>query len=103
MCVCVCVCMYVCMYVCVCECVDLIKTELDKTIVTRVDFDGFSSTETRCNKPDICIIDNENGRVFIVEIANPFDHFIDRCYQQKFEKYMPLCLAIQCFTQRRSQ
>ena len=30
----------------------------------------------------------------MVEIANSFDHFIDMCYQQKFEKYMPLCLVL---------
>ena len=67
--------MYVCTYVC-------------------MYFDGFNGTEIRCNKPDICVIDNVNGRAFIVEIANPFDHFVDMCYQQKFEKYMPLSLAL---------
>ena len=56
----------------------------------RVDFDGFNGTEIRCDKPaDICIIDNTNGIAFIVEIANPFDHLLDRCCQQKFEKCMP--------------
>ena len=44
------------------RCVDLIKTELDKTIVTdycqvfhdqRIDFDGFNGTELMCNKPDM--------------------------------------------------
>ena len=52
----------------------------------RVDFNGFNGTEIRFNKPDVCIIDNTNGRAFIVEVANPFDHFIEMCYQQKFEK-----------------
>ena len=50
------------------------------------------------NKPDICIIDDANGRAFIVKIANPFDYFIDMCYQQKFEKDMPLCLAFSGFS-----
>ena len=85
------------------RCVGLIKTELEKNITTEycqlfhdqhVDLDGFNGTEIRCNKPHVCIMDNANGRAFIVEIANPFYHFIDMCYQQTFEKYMPLCLAL---------
>ena len=27
-----------------------------------------------------------------MEVTNPFDLFIDMCYQQKFEKYMPCAL-----------
>ena len=42
----------------------------------RADVDGFNDTVIRCNEPDIglCIIDMANGKAFIVEVANPFDH-----------------------------
>ena len=60
----------------------------------RVDFGRFMGTETSCSKPDMCIINNANGKAFIAEVANPFDQSIYMCYQQKFEKCMPLCLVL---------
>lgn len=83
--------------------VQLILQELEKRIVTefctvlcdqRVQFDGFSSADIQFNRPDICVVDHRNSVAFIVEVANPYDHFLDICYKQKFDKYMPLCIAL---------
>ncbi len=46
-------------------------------------------------KPDIVVIDDANKKVFVIEISNPYDAFINVCYEGKFNKYMPLCLDIQ--------
>ena len=45
-------------------------------------------------KPDITVVDQDTGEVYLVEVAVPFDAFIDQCYQTKFDKYTPLCLEI---------
>lgn len=83
------------------RCVELVKRELMKSVVTEyclvfdnqtVNFDGFSS-DIR-SKPDLCIVDHRNSVAFIVEVSNPFDSFIEQCYQHKFDKYMPLCLSL---------
>ena len=47
----------------------------------------FLSQNTR---PDLVLIDREEQRATIVEIAVPFDAHIDICYKSKFEKYFPL-------------
>ena len=49
------------------------------------------------NKPDIFLVSHETKVAYIVEISHPFDAFIDKCYNSKFDKYFPLCLAIQDF------
>ena len=41
------------------------------------------------------LIDNEAFMCTIVEVAVPFDAFVNECYQHKFDKYMPLCLNVQ--------
>ena len=83
--------------------VGLVGDVLEKNIVTdycdvlcdqRVQFDGFTSVGIANNRPDITIIDHANSVAFIVEVAVPYDSFIDTCYQHKFDKYMPLCLAL---------
>ena len=83
--------------------VELVKDQLIKNIATefctvlqdqRVHFPGFSSANVVHNRPDITFIDHSNSSAFIVEVALPYDSFIDTCYQQKFNKYMPLCLAL---------
>ena len=35
-------------------------------------------------KPDLCVIDRKNSKAFIIAISNPFDTFIDDCYNHKF-------------------
>ena len=50
----------------------------------------------KLNKLDVCIIDNTNGRAFIVEVANPFDRFIEMCPQQKFENMHAFELGLKC-------
>ena len=42
------------------------------------------------NKPDLLIIDDHNKKVYVVEVSVPFDDFMDRCYQTKFDYYQPL-------------
>ena len=58
------------------------------------DAEAFRTTATR---PDITIINQSSREVFLVEIAVPFDAFIDVCYASKFDKYLPLCLEINAF------
>ena len=47
------------------------------------------------SRPDICIIDYANGKCSIVEVATPYDPFLNDCYDSKFQKYIPLCQRIQ--------
>jgi hypothetical protein len=83
------------------RCVHLVKKELEKTVITElcqlfenqpVRFEGFT-TDTS-SKPDMCLLDHRNSVAFIVEISNPFDSFIEQCFQHKFNKYMPLCFLL---------
>ena len=46
------------------------------------------------NRPDICVIDHESKTCMLVEVAIPFDVFLNDCYQSKFDKYLPLCQRI---------
>ena len=41
-------------------------------------------------KPDLLVCDRVAKRAFIVEVACPFDAFLDNCYNTKFDKYCPL-------------
>ena len=52
------------------------------------------SFETQARRPDIILIDKQNGTVKIVEVQVPFDAFLKLSYQTKFEKYVPLSLEI---------
>ena len=45
-------------------------------------------------RPDIVIINNSDKTAFIVEIATPFDAFLGRCYDEKFNKYFPLSVEL---------
>ena len=49
---------------------------------------------TRAVRPDLVIIDRTNSEVFLVEVAVPFDAFVDISFTSKFDKYMQLCLEI---------
>ena len=52
-----------------------------------------SSTDFNCvlhRKPDIFIYDRQTMKTFIVEISVPFDAFVDKCYNTKFNYYQPL-------------
>lgn len=46
------------------------------------------------NKPDICVIDHDRKICFLIEIAVPFDPFVNESYQAKFDTYLPLCQRI---------
>ena len=52
------------------------------------------ATRVDSSRPDLCLIDHGNSVAFIIEVANPYDPFIDQCYNIKFEKYMPLCIQL---------
>ena len=52
----------------------------------------FAGTEH--TRPDICVINHEARTCLIIEVAVPFDAFINECYQHKFNKYLPLCQKI---------
>ena len=51
------------------------------------DNEQFTHAHTR---PDIFAIDNVLKHVTIIEISIPFDAHLDRCYNEKFNKYYPL-------------
>ena len=53
--------------------------------------DNFTTTATR---PDIVIINKDEKTAFIIEISTPYDAFMDKCYNGKFNKYFPLSLEI---------
>ena len=53
--------------------------------------DSFVSRECR---PDIVMIDNENRKVFIIEVSVPFDAHMNLTYRHKFDKYIPLSLEV---------
>ena len=82
------------------RCVELVLQALAKFVLTefcqvfqnqRVSLDGrYLGT----SKPDLCVIDHCRSVAFVIEISNPFDAFIDTCYQHKFQKYIPLCLQL---------
>ena len=59
-----------------------------------VDSDAFASTASR---PDIAVIDYDSREALLVEVAVPFDAFIDLSYSAKFDKYLPLCMEIGSF------
>ena len=40
------------------------------------------------------VINDTEKTAFIVEIATPFDSFIGRCYDEKFNKYFPLTVEL---------
>ena len=49
----------------------------------------------------MCVINHEQRQCLIVEVAVPFDAFVNESYQAKFDKYLPLChrisdLGFQC-------
>ena len=45
-------------------------------------------------RPDIVVVNDIEKTAFIVEIATPFDSFIGRCYDEKFNKYFPLTVEL---------
>ena len=53
--------------------------------------DTFTTNHTR---PDICLINYEEKNVKLIEISVPFDAHLQKCYQSKFDKYLPLSLEI---------
>ncbi len=41
-------------------------------------------------KPDLVLVNHDTKSVFLVEISCPWDRFVDKCYDCKFDKYKPL-------------
>ncbi|XP_077984864.1 uncharacterized protein LOC144439452 [Glandiceps talaboti] len=72
-----------------------VSQSLEDTILTPhmfgADLESFTTTAIR---PDITIIDTTSHEVFLVEVSVPFDGHIDRCYTEKFDKYIPLSFEI---------
>jgi hypothetical protein len=54
--------------------------------------DVFALRHTR---PDVCLINHTDKTCLLAEIAVPFDSFLDTCYTNKFNRYIPLCQHIQ--------
>ena len=46
-------------------------------------------------RPDLCVINHSERSCLLIEVAVPFDPFLNDCYQNKFDKYLPLCQRIQ--------
>ena len=72
------------------------KEELYKTMATEYVqiFENETVGWSGDYKPDLCVIDHKNSKAFIIEISNPFDTFIEDCYNFKFHKYMQLCFNL---------
>jgi hypothetical protein len=69
---------------------------LNNKLVTPAIFNiNHFADNIQCNKPDIFLVNHNLKLAFIIEVSHPFDAFIDICYKSKFDKYFPLCLAIQ--------
>ena len=58
------------------------------------DINNFTRFITQHTRPDITLIDYELKEVKLIEFSVPFDGFIDICYNNKFNKYFPLCQEI---------
>ena len=43
----------------------------------------------------VCVIIKQRRTCKILEVADPFDPFVQTCYQTMFDKYLPLCQRIQ--------
>lgn len=67
--------------------------EYDHT--TAADIDSNKSTvPVNCAvtplKPDICVLLNENKKLYIIELSVPFEHNITKAHEYKVNKYTPL-------------
>ena len=49
---------------------------------------------TRDTRPVIPIINKTDKTAYLVEVSSPFDSHLQKCYQSKFDKYLPLSLEI---------
>ena len=82
------------------RCVELVLQALTRHVLTeycQVFHDQKVTLDGRylgSSKPDLCFIDHKNSIAYIIEVSNPFDPFIETCYQHKFNKYLPLCLQL---------
>jgi hypothetical protein len=76
------------------------NTGCEITIDSIVRPDMFSAendhmfTGVQHSRPDICVIDHASKKCKLVEIAVPFDVFLNESYQSKFDTYMPLCQRV---------
>ena len=70
------------------------ETIIDKIAKPSLFHSSQMSFSTRNVRPDILVIDNEKMEAKIIEIAVPFDAFLDLAFKKKFEKYVPLCTEI---------
>jgi hypothetical protein len=90
--------MYVCMVVNVLTDTRPEVVRLKDQIVKPTHFDQNSAdhffVNVRNTRPDLCVIDHKERTCLLVELAVPFDTFINDCYQHKFDKYFPLCQRI---------
>ena len=66
------------------EHIQLFKDCIFKPCTVDSDNEQFTYAHTR---PDIFTIDNELKQVTIIEISVSFDAHLDRCYNEKFNKY----------------
>ena len=73
------------------ENVEVIQDSVLKPSKFNSEKENFTCLHTR---PDIIIINKETKEVQIVEISTPFDAFLDKCYNGKFNKYFPLSMEI---------
>ena len=70
-----------------CEHIQLFKDCVLKPCMVESENEQFTHPH---NRPDMFTIDKELKHVIITEISVPFDAHIDRCYNEKFNKYIPL-------------
>jgi hypothetical protein len=66
-----------------------------KKIITPLLFESDSpSFTTHAVKPDFVLINKTKKTAVLVEVSVPYDAFLDICFQNKFNKYYPLCCEI---------
>ena len=70
---------------------EMIKDTILKPQMFESEQENFVNHHTR---PDIVIINKDEKEVTIIEISTPFDSFLETCYNQKFNKYLPLSLEL---------
>ena len=74
------------------------KYILKDTVLSPDIFSSEQETFTHRNtRPDITMIDKASKTVTLIEVSLPFDAFMNKCYESKFDKYFPLSLEINQF------
>ena len=70
------------------------KVLKDKVLKPNLFNSALESFNHHNTRPDIVVVDEENKSVILNEVCTPYDCHMTVCYEEKFNKYFPLCLEI---------